>query len=97
MGNFRQACPNHGALVPDGFEEMSAVDQRLVRDRRYPVARVGCALLKPVMNEGEEYEKIPRFIPYVDSAIWHGVAAVPLCSGHACGSGMERNQPDRQP
>ena len=38
-------------------------DQGLVRDQRHSIARV-CAFLKQAMNQGEEYEKLPRFIPY---------------------------------
>lgn len=62
--NFANLPQTTGRWFPTGFEEMSRTSYRSwyeVLD--IPMPEV-LRFLEPLMNEGETYEKIPRFIPY---------------------------------
>ena len=62
--NFANLPQTTGRWFPTGFEEMSRTSYR----SWYEVVDIPMPdwlrWLEPLMNEGEEYEKIPRFIPY---------------------------------
>ena len=63
--NFANLPQTTGRWFPTGFEEMRATSYRAwygVED--IPLPEI-LRFLEPLMNEGEEYEKLPRFIPYV--------------------------------
>ncbi|TDE40767.1 TRAP transporter small permease [Antarcticimicrobium sediminis] len=62
--NFANLPQTTGRWFPTGFEEMKRTSYR----GWYEVVDIPMPdwlrWLEPLMNEGEEYEKIPRFIPY---------------------------------
>ena len=63
--NFANLPKTTGRWFPTGFEEMRATSYRAwygVEDIPFPE---WLRWIEPIMNEGEEYEKLPRFIPYV--------------------------------
>ena len=62
--NFANLPQTTGRWFPTGFEEMKRTSYRgwyEVVDIPFPE---WLRWIEPVMNEGEHYEKIPRFIPY---------------------------------
>jgi len=63
--NFANLPATTGQFFPTGFEEMKATSYR----SWYEVDRVPMPewlrFIEPLINEGEAYNKIPRFIPYV--------------------------------
>ncbi len=62
--NFANLPQTTGRWFPTGFEEMKRSSYRAwyeVIDIPHPS---WLAWIEPLMNEGEAYEKIPRFIPY---------------------------------
>jgi C4-dicarboxylate transporter DctQ subunit len=62
--NFANLPQTTGRWFPTGFEEMGRTSYRAW----YEVLEVPMPdwlrWIEPLMNEGEEYEKMPRFIPY---------------------------------
>ncbi|EPX75527.1 TRAP transporter small permease [Salipiger mucosus] len=62
--NFANLPQTTGRWFPTGFEEMGRTSYRAW----YAVVDIPMPewlrFLEPLMNEGEEYEKLPRFIPY---------------------------------
>jgi len=62
--NFANLPQTTGRWFPTGFEEMKRTSYRAW----YEVIDIPMPdwlrWIEPLMNEGEEYEKIPRFIPY---------------------------------
>jgi len=63
--NFANLPQTSGRWFPTGFEEMKRTSYRAwytVIDIPFPEF---LRWIEPIMNEGEEYEKLPRFIPYV--------------------------------
>jgi len=62
--NFANLPQTTGRWFPTGFEEMKRTSYR----GWYEVVDIPMPewlrWIEPLMNEGEEYEKIPRFIPY---------------------------------
>ena len=63
--NFANLPQTTGRWFPTGLEEMKRTSYRSwyeVNDIRIPE---WMRFIEPWMNEGEAYEKIPRFIPYV--------------------------------
>ncbi|APX11219.1 TRAP transporter small permease [Tateyamaria omphalii] len=62
--NFANLPQTTGRWFPTGFEEMKRTSFR----GWYEVVDIPMPewlrWIEPIMNEGEEYEKIPRFIPY---------------------------------
>ncbi len=63
--NFANLPQTTGRWFPTGFEEMKRTSYRAwyeVIDIPHPE---WLRWIEPLMNEGEAYEKIPRFIPYV--------------------------------
>ncbi|MDO6585590.1 TRAP transporter small permease [Salipiger sp. 1_MG-2023] len=63
--NFANLPQTTGRWFPTGFEEMSRTSYRSwyeVVDIRMPE---WLRFIEPMINEGEHYEKLPRFIPYV--------------------------------
>lgn len=63
--NFANLPQTTGRWFPTGFEEMKRTSYRAwygVEDIPFPE---WLRWIEPIMNEGEEYEKLPRFIPYV--------------------------------
>lgn len=62
--NFANLPQTEGRWFPTGFEEMKRTSYR----GWYEVVDIPMPewlrFIEPVVNEGEEYEKIPRFIPY---------------------------------
>jgi len=62
--NFANLPQTTGRLVPTGFEEMTRTSYR----SWYEVIDIPMPewlrFIEPWINEGEAYEKIPRFIPY---------------------------------
>lgn len=62
--NFANLPQTNGRWFPTGFEEMRRTSFRgwyEVEDIRIPD---WLRFIEPLMNDGEAYEKIPRFIPY---------------------------------
>ena len=63
--NFASLPATTGAWFPTGFEEMKPTSYR----SWYEVDRVPMPdwlrFIEPMINEGEAYNKLPRFIPYV--------------------------------
>ncbi|WP_027243662.1 TRAP transporter small permease [Leisingera daeponensis] len=62
--NFANLPQTTGRWFPTGFEEMKRTSYRgwyEVVDISFPE---WLRFIEPVMNEGEHYEKLPRFIPY---------------------------------
>lgn len=62
--NFANLPQTTGKWFPTGFEEMKRTSYRAwytVIDLPFPE---WLRWIEPLMNEGEEYEKLPRFIPY---------------------------------
>lgn len=62
--NFANLPQTTGRWFPTGIEEMRRTSYRAwyaVNDIPFPQF---LSFLEPLMNEGEEYEKLPRFIPY---------------------------------
>lgn len=62
--NFANLPQTTGRWFPTGFEEMKRTSYRgwyEVVDIPFPE---WLRWIQPVMNDGEDYEKIPRFIPY---------------------------------
>ena len=62
--NFANLPQTEGRWFPLGFEEMKRTSYRgwyEVVDIPFPE---WLRWIEPIMNEGEHYEKIPRFIPY---------------------------------
>ena len=62
--NFANLPQTTGRWFPTGFEEMGRTSYRgwyEVVDIPFPE---WLRWIQPIMNEGEDYEKIPRFIPY---------------------------------
>lgn len=62
--NFANLPQTTGRWFPTGFEEMRRTSYRAwyaVNDIPFPQF---LGFLEEAMNEGEEYEKLPRFIPY---------------------------------
>lgn len=62
--NFANLPQTTGRWLPTGFEEMTRTSYRgwyEVVDIPFPD---WLRWIEPIMNEGEHYEKIPRFIPY---------------------------------
>ncbi len=62
--NFANLPQTEGRVIPTGFEDMRRSSYRgwyEVIDIPFPE---WLRWIQPVMNEGEDYEKIPRFIPY---------------------------------
>ena len=62
--NFANLPQTEGRWFPLGFEEMKRTSYRAwygVEDIPFPEF---LRWIEPIMNEGEEYEKLPRFIPY---------------------------------
>jgi C4-dicarboxylate transporter DctQ subunit len=62
--NFANLPQTTGRWFPTGIEEMRRTSYRgwyEVVDIPFPE---WLRFIEPIMNEGEEYEKIPRFIPY---------------------------------
>ena len=62
--NFANLPQTTGRWFPTGFEEMKRTSYRgwyEVVDIPFPE---WLRWIEPIMNEGEHYEKIPRFIPY---------------------------------
>ncbi len=62
--NFANLPQTTGRWFPTGFEEMKLTSYRgwyEVVDIRFPE---WLRFIEPIMNEGEHYEKLPRFIPY---------------------------------
>ncbi|TCS64524.1 TRAP transporter small permease [Primorskyibacter sedentarius] len=63
--NFANLPQTTGRWFPTGLEEMKRTSYRgwyEVVDIRFPE---WLRWIQPIMNEGEDYEKLPRFIPYV--------------------------------
>lgn len=63
--NFANLPQTTGRWFPTGLEEMKRTSYRgwyEVVDIRFPE---WLRWIEPIMNEGEHYEKLPRFIPYV--------------------------------
>lgn len=63
--NFANLPQTSGRWFPTGLEEMKRTSYRgwyEVVDIRFPE---WLRWIEPIMNEGEHYEKLPRFIPYV--------------------------------
>ena len=63
--NFANLPQTTGRWFPTGFEEMGRTSYRgwyEVFDTPMPD---WLRFIEPIFNEGEEYEKIPRFIPYI--------------------------------
>ncbi len=63
--NFANLPQTTGHWFPTGFEEMKRTSYRgwyEVVDIPFPEF---LRWIEPIMNEGEHYEKVPRFIPYV--------------------------------
>ena len=63
--NFANLPQTTGRWLPTGFEEMKRTSYRgwyEVIDIPFPE---WLRWIEPIMNEGEAYEKLPRFIPYV--------------------------------
>ncbi|MGA0925098.1 MAG: TRAP transporter small permease, partial [Lutimaribacter sp.] len=62
--NFANLPQTTGRWFPTGFEEMKRTSYR----GWYEVVDIPMPdwlrFIEPLMNEGEKYEKIPRFIPY---------------------------------
>jgi C4-dicarboxylate transporter DctQ subunit len=62
--NFANLPQTTGRWLPTGFEEMKRTSYR----SWYEVVDIPMPewlrFIEPLMNEGEKYEKIPRFIPY---------------------------------
>lgn len=71
--NFANLPQTTGRWFPTGFEEMKRTSYR----SWYEVVDIPMPeilrWLEPLMNEGEEYEKIPRFIPYAMLPIGAGL------------------------
>lgn len=62
--NFANLPQTTGRWFPTGFEEMRRTSYRgwyEVIDIKFPE---WLRWIEPVMNDGEQYEKLPRFIPY---------------------------------
>lgn len=62
--NFANLPQTTGRWFPTGFEEMKRTSYRgwyEVVDIQFPN---WLRFIEPIMNEGEHYEKLPRFIPY---------------------------------
>lgn len=62
--NFANLPQTTGRWFPTGFEEMTRTSYRgwyEVVDTPFPE---WLRWIEPIMNEGEHYEKLPRFIPY---------------------------------
>ncbi|THD74771.1 TRAP transporter small permease [Thalassobius vesicularis] len=62
--NFANLPATTGRWLPTGFEEMKRTSYRgwyEVVDIPFPEF---LRWIEPIMNEGEHYEKLPRFIPY---------------------------------
>lgn len=63
--NFANLPQTTGRIFPTGLEEMKRTSYRgwyEVVDIPFPE---WLRWIEPIMNEGEHYEKVPRFIPYV--------------------------------
>jgi len=63
--NFANLPQTSGRWFPTGFEEMKRTSYRAwytVIDIPFPEF---LRWIEPILNEGEKYEKLPRFIPYV--------------------------------
>lgn len=63
--NFANLPQTTGRWLPTGFEEMTRTSYRgwyEVVDIPFPD---WLRWIEPIMNEGEHYEKLPRFIPYL--------------------------------
>ncbi|WP_417605731.1 TRAP transporter small permease [Primorskyibacter flagellatus] len=63
--NFANLPQTTGRWFPTGLEDMKRTSYRgwyEVVDIRFPE---WLRWIEPIMNEGEHYEKLPRFIPYV--------------------------------
>ena len=63
--NFANLPQTTGRWLPTGFEEMTRTSYRgwyEVVDIPFPE---WLRWIEPIMNEGEHYEKLPRFIPYL--------------------------------
>jgi C4-dicarboxylate transporter DctQ subunit len=62
--NFANLPQTTGRWFPTGFEEMKRTSYRgwyEVIDIAFPE---WLRWIQPIMNDGDDYEKIPRFIPY---------------------------------
>jgi C4-dicarboxylate transporter DctQ subunit len=62
--NFANLPQTTGRWFPTGFEEMKRTSYRAwyeVIDVPFPEF---LRWIEPLMNEGERYEKLPRFVPY---------------------------------
>ena len=62
--NFANLPQTTGRWFPSGFEEMRRTSYRgwyEVIDIAFPE---WLRWIQPIMNDGDDYEKIPRFIPY---------------------------------
>ncbi len=90
--NFANLPQTTGRWFPTGIEEMSRTSYRAwyeVIDIPFPE---WLRWIEPIMNEGERYEKIPRFIPYAILPIGAALlmfrfvqAAIRLVRGNANG------------
>lgn len=62
--NFANLPQTTGRWLPTGFEEMKRTSYRSWYEvLEVPMPEI-LRWLEPLMNEGEHYEKMPRFIPY---------------------------------
>ena len=97
LGELCQSSTDNGTLVPNGFRR----DEAVVVPQWYEVVDIPMPgwlrWIEPLINEGEEYEKIPRFIPYAILPFRHGAAALSVCSGISARLERSVRQPDRQP
>ncbi|WP_121629860.1 TRAP transporter small permease [Tropicibacter alexandrii] len=62
--NFANLPQTTGRWFPTGFEEMRRTSYRGWYEVLETPMPEWLRFLEPLMNEGEHYEKIPRFIPY---------------------------------
>ena len=62
--NFANLPQTTGRWFPTGFEEMKRTSYRGWYEVLETPMPEMLRWLEPLMNEGEEYEKLPRFIPY---------------------------------
>lgn len=62
--NFANLPQTTGRWFPTGFEEMRRTSYRGWYEVLETPMPEWLRFLEPMMNEGEHYEKIPRFIPY---------------------------------
>jgi C4-dicarboxylate transporter DctQ subunit len=77
--NFANLPQTTGRWFPTGFEEMRPTSYRAwygVEDIPFPE---WLRWIEPLMNEGEEYEKLPRFIPYVVLPLSMGLLLYRFC------------------